>query len=376
MDSILSPHDSVVMPGTINRQSTTICYPLCGGTRDMRVGILTGGGDCPGLNAVIRGIVRKGEQVYGDELIGFRDGYRGVMDREYDVLDINALRGTLPRGGTIIGTSRVNPFKAENGVERVLSCLKDLEIDALIAIGGEGTLSCSNEFFKLGVPIVGVPKTIDNDIDITERTFGFDTAVSIATEAIDRLHTTAESHNRVMVVEVMGRHVGHIATWAGIAGGATLTLIPEEPFDIAEVCASLARRHENGRYASIVVVAEGAKPIPGTFDIPADEFDDYGHIRLGGIANRIAVEIEGRTGFETRVTILGHVQRGGSPTAMDRVLSSRFGIAAIEAVHDEAFGQMVAIQSDTIVRVPLADAIRDLKPVSAQMWATAQEFFA
>ncbi len=342
----------------------------------MRVGILTGGGDCPGLNAVIRAIVRKGEQVYGDELIGFRDGYRGVMDREYDVLDVNALRGTLPRGGTILGTSRVNPFKAENGVERVLSCIKDLEIDALIAIGGEGTLSCSNEFYKLGVPIVGVPKTIDNDIDITERTFGFDTAVSIATEAIDRLHTTAESHNRVMVVEVMGRHVGHIATWAGIAGGATLTLIPEEPFDIVEVCASLARRHEKGRYASIVVVAEGAKPIPGTFDIPADEFDDYGHIRLGGIANRIAVEIEGRTGFETRVTILGHVQRGGSPTAMDRVLSSRFGIAAIEAVHDEAFGQMVAIQSDTIVRVPLADAIRDLKPVSDQMWATAQEFFA
>ncbi len=342
----------------------------------MRVGILTGGGDCPGLNAVIRAVVRKGEQVYGDELIGFHDGYRGVMDRDYEMLDVDALRGTLPRGGTILGTSRVNPFNSPDGVERILSCIDELEIDALVAIGGEGTLSCSNEFSKLGVPIVGVPKTIDNDIDVTERTFGFDTAVSIATEAIDRLHTTAESHNRVMVVEVMGRHVGHIATWAGLAGGATLTLIPEEPFDIVEVCASLDRRHRNGRYASIVVVAEGAKPVPGTFDVPEDEFDEFGHIRLGGIANRVAVEIEKRTGFETRVTILGHVQRGGSPTAMDRVLSSRFGIAAIEAVHDGAFGQMVAIQADTIVRVPLAEAIRDLKPVSAQMWATAKEFFA
>lgn len=342
----------------------------------MRVGILTGGGDCPGLNAVIRAVVRKGDAVYGDDLLGFRDGWRGVMDQDFEILDVDALRGTLPRGGTILGTSRINPFMTAEGVDQVRACVAEQSLDAIIAIGGEGTLSCSNELFKLGIPIVGVPKTIDNDIDVTERTFGFDTAVSIATEAIDRLHTTAESHNRVMVVEVMGRHVGHIATWAGLAGGATLTLIPEEPFDIDEVCASLARRHENGRYASIVVVAEGARPKEGTIDLPETEFDKFGHIRLGGIANRIAVEIEQRTGFETRVTILGHVQRGGSPTALDRVLSSRFGIAAIEAVHDGAFGQMVAIQADTIVRVPLADAVRELKPVSAQMWATAKEFFA
>ncbi len=342
----------------------------------MRVGILTGGGDCPGLNAVIRAVVRKGERVYDDELLGFHDGWRGVMDQTYDMLDIDAMRGTLPRGGTILGTSRINPFMFGHGVEQVRRAVDQLGIDGIVAIGGEGTLSCSNELFKLGVPIVGVPKTIDNDIDATERTFGFDTAVTIATEAIDRLHTTAESHNRVMVVEVMGRHVGHIATWAGLAGGATMTLIPEEPFDIQEVCASLVRRHHKGRYASIVVVAEGAKPIEGTFDMPEEEYDEYGHIRLGGIANRVAVEIERRTGFETRVTILGHVQRGGSPTALDRVLSSRFGIAAIEAIHDGAFGTMVAIQSDQIVRVPLSEAVRDLKPVSAQMWATAREFFA
>jgi 6-phosphofructokinase 1 len=342
----------------------------------MRVGILTGGGDCPGLNAVIRAIVRKGEHVYGDELLGFHDGWRGVMDREYVVLDINIMRGTLPRGGTILGTSRINPFMYDDGVERVKSCVAELGLDVIIAIGGEGTLSCSNELHKLGVPIVGVPKTIDNDIDVTERTFGFDTAVTIATEAIDRLHTTAESHNRVMVVEVMGRHVGHIAVWAGLAGGATMTLIPEEPFDIEEVCASLVRRHERGRYASIVVVAEGAKPIEGTFTIPDDEYDEYGHIRLGGIANRVADEIELRTGFETRVTILGHVQRGGSPTPFDRVLSSRFGVAAIDAAHDGAFGQMVAVQADRIVRVDLAEAVKELKPVSAEMWATAKEFFA
>jgi 6-phosphofructokinase 1 len=342
----------------------------------MRVGILTGGGDCPGLNAVIRAAVRKGRRVYGDELVGFRDGWRGVMDQDFMQLDIDVMRGTLPLGGTILGTSRINPFMTDDGIDRVGACISAMDLDAIIAIGGEGTLSCANELHRLGFPIVGVPKTIDNDIDLTERTFGFDTAVAIATEAIDRLHTTAESHNRVMVVEVMGRHVGHIATWAGLAGGATMTLIPEEPFDIGEVCAALLRRHEHGRYASIVVVAEGAKPVEGAFDLPEDEFDQYGHIRLGGIANRVAIEIERRTSFETRVTILGHVQRGGSPTALDRVLSSRFGVGAIDAVHDAAFGQMVALQSDRIVRVPLADAVRELKPVSAEMWQTAKEFFA
>ncbi|MEZ5343296.1 MAG: ATP-dependent 6-phosphofructokinase [Acidimicrobiales bacterium] len=251
-----------------------------------------------------------------------------------------------------------------------------MQLDCIIAIGGEGTLSCSNDFNERGMPVVGVPKTIDNDIDLTERTFGFDTAVSIATSAIDRLHTTGESHNRVMVVEVMGRHVGHIATWAGIAGGATMTLIPEEPFDIEAVCESLRRRHQHGRYASIVVVAEGAKPLEGTMDIDPDEYDAYGHIRLGGIANQVAMEIEKRTKFETRVTILGHVQRGGEPTSYDRVLSTRFGVRAIEAVHEGAYGDMVALQSAEIVLVPLRDAIAKLKLVNPQIWGVAKEFFA
>ncbi len=342
----------------------------------MRVGVLTGGGDCPGLNAVIRAIVRKGEREYGDTLLGFMDGWRGVMDNDFVELDIQAMRGTLPRGGTVLGTSRINPYMDADGVDRVKATIEANQLDAIVAIGGEGTLSCSAELFRAGLPIVGVPKTIDNDIGITEKTFGFDTAVAIATEAIDRLHTTAESHNRVMVVEVMGRHVGHIATWAGIAGGATLTLIPEEPFDIADVCDSLARRHDKGRYASIVVVAEGAKPKPGTMDIPTDEFDEYGHIRLGGIANLVASQIEDRTGFETRVTILGHVQRGGSPTPHDRVLSTWFGVAAIDAVHDEAWGQMVALVANRVVRVPIADAVADLKYVNPQLWETAQQFFA
>ncbi len=342
----------------------------------MRVGVLTGGGDCPGLNAVIRAIVRKGTKHYGDDILGFRDGWRGVMDNDFDTLDINGLRGTLPRGGTVIGTSRINPYMYPDGVDKVRSCIDANNLDCIIAIGGEGTLSCSAELFKAGLPILGVPKTIDNDIGITERTFGFDTAVTIATEAIDRLHSTAESHNRVMVVEVMGRHVGHIATWAGLAGGATFTLIPEEPFDIDDVCASLSRRHEKGRYASIVVVAEGAKPKEGTFEVPADSYDEYGHIVLGGIANKVASEIETRTGFETRVTILGHVQRGGTPTALDRVLSSWYGVAAIDAAHDEAWGQMVALVADRVVRVPIADAVRELKFVNPQLWETAQEFFA
>lgn len=342
----------------------------------MRVGILTGGGDCPGLNAVIRGVVRKGERHYDDEILGFRDGWRGVMDGEYDTLTVNACRGILPRGGTIIGTSRVSPYMFEDGVERVKETFEKTKLDGLIVVGGEGTLSCAHEIHKEGLPVVGVPKTIDNDIGITERTFGFDTAVSIATEAIDRLHTTAESHNRVMVVEVMGRHVGHIATWAGLAGGATMTLIPEEPFDIDEVCEALTRRHRKGRFASIVVVAEGAKPKPGTIEIAKETFDAYGHIRLGGIANVVADEIEARTGFETRVTILGYVQRGGVPTAFDRVLSSRYGVAAIDAVHDEDWGQMVALVADKMVRVPIADAVAELKFVPAGLWETAKEFFA
>lgn len=342
----------------------------------MRVGILTGGGDCPGLNAVIRAAVRKGERHHGDTLLGFRDGWRGVIDDDWERLDVARLRGTLPRGGTIIGTSRIQPFMYDDGVERVRRTFEAEQLDGLIAIGGEGTLSVTRELHRLGLPVVGVPKTIDNDICGTERTFGFDTAVAIATEAIDRLHTTAESHNRVMVVEVMGRHVGHIATWAGLAGGATMTLIPEVPFHIDEVCESLTRRHEGGRYASIVVVAEGAKPAEGTLPHPPDEFDQYGHIRLGGIANRVAAEIEVRTGFETRVTILGHVQRGGSPTALDRVLSTRYGIAAIDAVHDRSWGSMVALQADAIVRIPLDEAVDELKTVSPEIWDCARQFFA
>jgi 6-phosphofructokinase 1 len=341
----------------------------------MRVGVLTGGGDCPGLNAVIRAVVRKAERHYRDEIIGFRDGWRGVVDDDAMILDVETCRGLLPMGGTIIGTSRATPFHRADGVERVHRTFKERALDALIAIGGEGTLACTRELHDMGFPLVGVPKTIDNDVAGTERTFGFDTAVQIATEAIDRLHTTAESHDRVIVVEVMGRHVGHIATWAGLAGGASWTLVPEKPFDIDELCLALTRRHERGRYASIVVVAEGATPVPGTLELATPEVDEFGHQRLGGIANVVAVEIERRTGLETRVTTLGHVQRGGTPTAFDRVLSTRFGVGAIDAVHDGAFGQMVAIQGGEIVRVPLADA-GHVKPVSEDMLAVARQFFA
>ena len=342
----------------------------------MRVCILTGGGDCPGLNAVIRAVVRKGERHYGDDLLGSLDGYRGLIDGETVSLDVESMRGTLPRGGTVLGTSRVQPYGVAGGVEAVRRTVDTLGIDAIIAVGGEGTLSCANELVNVGFPIVGVPKTIDNDIGGTELTFGFDTAVQIAVEAIDRLHTTAESHDRVIVVEVMGRHVGHIATWAGLAAGATMTLIPEEPFDIVAVCRSLVRRHERGRYASILVVAEGAVPAPGTLDIPEKVYDQYGHIRLGGIGAIIANEIEVRTGYETRVTTLGHVQRGGTPTAFDRVLSTRFGLAAIDAVHDQAWGQMVSLRAGSMIRVPLSEAIANLKVVDPALWLDASQFFA
>jgi phosphofructokinase-like protein len=342
----------------------------------MRVVILTGGGDCPGLNAVIRAVVRKAVRTYHDDVLGSLDGWRGLMDGETVSLDIEVMRGTLPRGGTVLGTSRLQPYMVEGGLEAVRRTMELLEIDAVIAVGGEGTLSCAGQLHGDGLPVVGVPKTIDNDIDGTELTFGFDTAVQIATEAIDRLHTTAESHDRVIVVEVMGRHVGHIATWAGLAGGATMVLIPEEPFDIAEVCDVLKRRHRGARYASIVVVAEGARALEGTMEHAPTDLDIYGHARLGGIAARVAVEIEERTGIETRVTALGHVQRGGTPTAFDRVLSTRYGIAAIDAVHDGAFGQMVALQCGRIVRVPLAEATGRLKTVAPELREVARQFFA
>jgi phosphofructokinase-like protein len=333
----------------------------------MRIGVLTGGGDCPGLNAVIRGAVRKGEQGHGDSFIGFRDGWRGVIDGTTMPLDVERCRGILPLGGTILGTSRTNPFKEDGGPEKVRATLDDLGVDALIAIGGEDTLGVAHRLAGDGTQVVGVPKTIDNDLSATEVTFGFHTAVQIATDAIDRLHTTAESHDRVIVCEVMGRHAGWIATYAGIAGGAAEVLVPEEPFDIDDVCTALKARHSKGRYASIVVVAEGAVPAEGTLEVASAEVDQFGHPRLGGIANVIAPEIEKRTGFETRVTVLGHIQRGGTPTAYDRVLATRFGVAAAEAVHDQAWDHMVALQAGEIVRVPLAAAVDELKTVDRSL---------
>ncbi len=333
----------------------------------MRVGLLTGGGDCPGLNAVIRAVVRKGEVFYGDDFVGFRDGWRGALDGVTQPLDVEACRGILPRGGTILGTSRTNPYKLPDGGQRVRATLHREGIEALVAIGGEDTLGVAWRLHEEGVAVVGVPKTIDNDLSATEVTFGFNTAVQVATEAIDRLHTTAESHDRVIVCEVMGRHAGWIATYAGIAGGAAEILVPEEPFDIDEVCERLRARHAKGRFASIVVVAEGAVPAEGTIEVASNEVDHFGHPRLGGIANVLAPEIERRTGFETRVTILGHVQRGGTPTAYDRVLATRFGVAAIEAVHDGQFGHMVALQNDRIVSVPLPHAVHAIKTVDPQL---------
>jgi 6-phosphofructokinase 1 len=341
----------------------------------MRVGVLTGGGDCPGLNAVIRAVVRKGENLFADEFVGFLDGWRGVIENRTITLNVERCRGILPRGGTILFTSRTNPYKVDRGVERALETLGDQRIEALVAIGGEDTLGVASKLSKEGINVVGVPKTIDNDLSATELTFGFHTAVQIATEAIDRLHTTAESHDRIIVCEVMGRHAGWIATYAGIAGGAAEILVPEEPFDIDEVCRNLKARHAKGRFASIVVVAEGAEPKEGTLTLASPELDQFGHARLGGIANTLAEEIEKRTGFETRVTILGHTQRGGTPTAFDRVLATRFGIAAIEAVHDGAFGQMVALRADRIVRVPLAEAVTELKTVDPVLLHDVAEVF-
>ncbi len=342
----------------------------------MRVGILTGGGDCPGLNAVIRAIVRKGEVVYGDEMIGFVDAWDGVMEQRTMPLDVASLRGMLPRGGTLLGTRRGSPYDHPDGPARVAQAFRDLSLDALVVIGGNGSLSVASQLYNdLGLPIVGVPKTIDNDVVGTDITFGFTTAVQIATDAIDRLHTTAESHDRVMVVEVMGRHSGWIATHAGIAGGATVILIPEQPFDIDEVCEILRRRHDRGRYASIVVVAEGAEPAAGTLPMADKQYDKFGHVRLGGIAETIAREIEARTGFESRVVLLGHVQRGGTPTAFDRVLSTRYGVAAIDGVHDNAWGTMAAVRGNDIVMVPLAETVGRTRPVDIHLYRDIASVF-
>lgn len=343
----------------------------------MRLGVLTSGGDCPGLNAVIRAVVRKVERSYDGTVIGFLDGYQGLMEDRYEVLGIERCRGLLPRGGTILGTSRDQPYGVEGGVDQVRATMSRRGLDGLVVIGGNGSLGAARDLHDDGIPVVGVPKTIDNDLSATEVTFGFDTAVQTATDAIDRLHTTAESHDRIMLVEVMGRHVGHIAAWSGIAGGAAMILVPEEPFVIDDVCDALRRRHAQGRFASIVVVAEGAVPAEGSgFVLPEPEVDQYGHQRLGGIAHALAPEIAARTGFEVKVVVLGYVQRGGTPTAGDRVLATRFGVAAAEACHDGAWGTMVAIEAGTIRRVDLHDAVEGPKPVAADIKEVAKIFFA
>jgi len=348
----------------------------CLGWRAVRIGVLTGGGDCPGLNAVIRAIVRKGERIYGDELIGFLDAWDGVMDRRTIALTVESMRGTLPRGGTVLGTRRGSPFDRPDGVDRVAGTVGDLGLDGLIVIGGNGSLTVASKLFDdHRIPVIGVPKTIDNDIEGTDITFGFNTAVQIATDAIDRLHTTAESHDRVMVVEVMGRHSGWIATEAGIAGGAAVVLIPEIPFDIGQVCERIIRRHERGRYASIVVVAEGAEPLAGTMEVAERSIDRFGHARLGGIGSIVAEEIRERTGFDTRPVLLGHVQRGGTPTAFDRVLSTRFGVAAIDAAHGQHWGQMVVARSREVIPVPLAEAVGRTRQVDMSVYRNVAEVF-
>ena len=342
----------------------------------MRIGILTGGGDCPGLNAVIRAVVRTTVREHQGTIIGFHDSWRGVLEDQWEELTIDRCRGILPRGGTILGTSRDQPYSREDGVERVRAAVERHQLDAFVAVGGEGSMGVVKDLTGDGIPVVGVPKTIDNDIDATEMTFGFQTAVQICSDAIDRLHTTAESHDRVLVCEVMGRHVGHIALWSGIAGGASITLIPEVPFDIEEVSRRVQARHADGRWATVVVVAEGAVPVPGTMDIPEPEVDAYGHEKLGGIGYAVASEIQHRTGIDSRTTVLGHVQRGGSPVAFDRVLATRFGVAAVDAVAAGAFGSMVALQHDEIVRVPVADAVAHLKVAAPDLIRVGAMFHA
>lgn len=340
----------------------------------MRIGVLTGGGDCPGLNAVIRAVVRKGVGTYGHEFVGFRDGWKGPLEGITRPLGIPEVRGILPRGGTILGSSRTNPFKIENGVERIKQNLADMGIDALVAIGGEDTLGVATKLHELGVNVVGVPKTIDNDLGATDFTFGFDTAVNIAMEAIDRLHTTAESHHRTVVVEVMGRHAGWIALHAGLAGGANVILLPEQKFDLDKVVEHVETRFKTN-YSPIIVISEGAMPTDGDMITLSGELDAFGHVRLGGIGNWLADQLEKRTGKEARAVVLGHTQRGGTPTAFDRVLATRFGLHAIDAVHEGDFGKMVALRSTDIVRVPLIEATRELKTVPLHRYTEAEAFF-
>lgn len=340
------------------------------------VGILTGGGDCPGLNAVIRAIVRKGIAAYGCEMIGILEGWKGMLEGMSRPLTLDAVSGILPRGGTILGSSRTNPYQdGADGGARIRDGMAKMGIDALIAIGGDDTLGVAHRLTEQGIKVVGVPKTIDNDLDGTDQTFGFDTAINIVMEAIDRLHTTAESHNRVMVVEVMGRHAGWIAVESGIAGGADVILIPEVPFDLDGVCDTIRKRHARGKTFSIVVVAEGAKLEDDSMVLQSGERDAFGHVRLGGIGNLLSDEIERRTGYESRATVLGHIQRGGSPSAYDRVLGTRFGIAAIDLIDEGNFGKMVALRGQNIVAIDLKEAVSKLRTVDMGLYDIAKVFF-
>jgi 6-phosphofructokinase 1 len=341
----------------------------------MRIGVLTGGGDCPGLNAVIRAIVRKGVEHLGHEFVGYRDGWHGPLHGASGTLGVPEVRGILPRGGTILGSSRTNPFKEDGGAERILENMAGEGVEGLIAIGGEDTLGVAARLHAAyGVQVVGVPKTIDNDLGATDYTFGFDTAVNIAMEAIDRLHTTADSHHRVLIVEVMGRHAGWIAFHAGLAGGANVILIPEQPFDLEKVCELVGRRLE-ARFAPIVVVSEGAQPEGGMPETQDKGLDAFGHVRLGGIAHWLEREIEQRTGKETRATVLGHVQRGGTPTGFDRVLATRFGLHAIDAADSGSWGKMTALRGTDIRLVDLKDAVDELKTVPKELYEEAEVFF-
>ena len=342
------------------------------------IGILTGGGDCPGLNAVIRAAVRKGIMAYDFRFKGIQKGWKGMMECLWQPLGLDEVSGILPKGGTILGTSRTNPLKSADGAEQVIENMKRMKLDALIAIGGDDTLSVANRLHQEGVAVVGVPKTIDNDLNMTDYTFGFDTAVNIVTEAIDRIHTTAESHNRVMVIEVMGRHSGWIATHAGIAGGADMILIPEKHYTMDDIVNSIKERHQRGKDFSIVVVAEGVKISSDKGEelvVSKAGKDEFGHVKLGGVGQVVSEEIEKRTGFETRVTVLGHLQRGGTPTAFDRVLATRFGVAAIDLIHQGDYGKMVSLKGTQIVAIPISEAVGQLKMVGDDLYDIARIFF-
>lgn len=341
----------------------------------MKVGILSGGGDAPGINAVIRAVVRKAIQEYGYETVGIKDGWRGLVDGDFIPLNLKTTSGMLPRGGSILGTSRTNPFKHENGPEHVLKNVDEHEIKAVVAIGGDDTLSVAYKLYEMGLPCVGVPKTIDNDLVGTDYTFGFQTAVSIACEALDRLHTTAESHHRVIILEVMGRYTGWIALEAGLAGGADAILIPEKPFDVDEVCEYIKRRQKRGRTFSLVVAAEGAKPKGGEEIVYSSGVDEFGHARLGGVGYYLGKEIEKKMDIDTRVVVLGHLQRGGSPIAFDRILATQYGIAAIDFVHEGKYGHMVALKGNKITSVLLKDVIGKRKTVDLKLYEIAKVFF-